>query len=174
MKPPQPTHYLLCGIPFSGKSTLGRLLADKLGMVHVNLDDVKRDMGYGDVSDDDVPDEVWDSIFKETDLRTLKALKKGVSVAHETAWVTKEWRNRSRKLAGDAGFGTKVIWIQTPLELVLERQARNKITKERYDTQDQEFQGYVDEFEGPTTDEEVLIYDGVEPMADWIERNFKA
>lgn len=169
----KPIQYLLCGIPFSGKSTLGRLLADKLEMIHVNLDDVKRDMGYQDVNDDDVPDEAWPIIIAKADQIALASLRQGKSVAHETAWVTKEWRERARALASNEGFETKIIWIQTPPEIIEQRRASNRKSKERYDTNEDEFQGYVEEFEPPGVDEHVLIYDGVEPMADWIERIFR-
>jgi predicted ATPase len=35
--PSKPTLYILCGLPFSGKTTLARALADRCGFVHTEV-----------------------------------------------------------------------------------------------------------------------------------------
>lgn len=167
-----PTQYLLCGIPFSGKTTLGQALHDKLGFVHINLDAIKKEKGYGDTCDDDVPDTVWTEIFREADSRMLAGLKEGKSVAHETAWVTRAWRDRARDIATEAGFPTKIIFLDIPKEVALSRQSANRTKQTRYDTPDTEFQDYVTEFERPTPDEDIIIYDGIQDLSAWISHNF--
>lgn len=169
----KPTQYILCGIPFSGKTTLGRELAKRLDFVHINLDEIKAVKGYGDVSDDDVPDGAWKKIFDEADKRLIRALKSGKNVANETAWVTREWRDRARKIATKAGLPTKVIYIKIPEEIARKRWQENRAVKKRYDTKDKEFDDYVKDFEEPTAEENLIFYDPKIPIDEWIKQNFK-
>jgi predicted kinase len=168
------TQYILCGIPFSGKSTLGKELAKRLGFVHINLDQLKKEKGYGKVSDDDVPDNVWKIIFQEADKKLIDTLKSGKNVANETAWVTRKWRDRARKVAADAGFASKIIWLTIDEVIVRNRWQQNRKKTNRYDTFDKEFNDYVNDFEPPTRDEDIIIYDQTIPVDEWIKKNFSS
>lgn len=168
----KPTQYLLCGIPFSGKTTLGKELAKKLGFIHINLDEIKKEKGYGEVSDDDVSDKVWKEIFNEADKKLIKALKLGKDVANETAWVARKWRDRARRVAQKAGFSTKIIYLKTPLEIAKKRWEENRLQKKRYDTTDKEFADYIKDFEEPTQNENLIIYDQTVSIKDWIKQHF--
>jgi len=104
----KPIQYLLVGFPYSGKTTLAKELEKKLGFARINIDELKFAKGYTNVGDDEVPDQVWDEIFKEADQLIIKYLSEEKSLANEYAWVTREWRDRARKVAKDAGFDTKL------------------------------------------------------------------
>ncbi|MCC6932132.1 MAG: ATP-binding protein [Deltaproteobacteria bacterium] len=164
-----PTHYILCGLPFSGKTYLGKLLQDKLAFVHVSLDEQKALAGYENVSDDDVPDEVWTNIFNNTDFLAVSALKQGQTVVHETAFVTKKWRDRAKAVAFTAGFQSKIIFLDIALVTIRARYEENEIRAWRYKTPKNVFEAYIQEFEAPSNEEDVIIYDGQPPLEDWIE-----
>lgn len=166
--------YLLCGLPFSGKTTLGKKLQEKLGFVHINLDKIKAEKSYGKISDDDVPDKVWESIFMEANKKLTEALKSNKNVANETAWVTREWRDKSRKVAADTGFTTKIIFLDIPERICRQRWQENKKTQSRYDTYEAEFESYVRDFEKPTNDEDVFLYDGKISLDEWINNNLSS
>jgi len=85
----KPTHYLLVGLPYSGKSTLAQELVKLGNFVHVNIDQLKWDRGYTEVGDDDVPDRVWNEIFAEADDLLVSHLQAGRNVANEYAWITR-------------------------------------------------------------------------------------
>ena len=68
----KPIQYLLVGFPYSGKSTLARKLNKRFGFTHINLDQLKWDLGYSEVGDDDVPDEAWQKIFASADALLVK------------------------------------------------------------------------------------------------------
>ncbi len=169
----KPTQYLLVGFPYSGKTTLAKELESKLGFARINIDDLKFTKGYRDVGDDDVPDEVWEEIFKEADRLIVKYLSKGKNIANEYAWITREWRDRARKVAKDHGFETKVILIDIPIEEIKKRWEKNKETKERFHWPGEEFKGYLKDFERPSEDENILVYDQTIPVEEWIEKNLK-
>src|SRR3989344_900717 len=121
----KPIQYLLVGLPYSGKTTLARELERQLGFAHINIDQLKFDRGYNDVGDDDVPDKVWEEIFNHADKLILTYLNQGKNIANEYAWITKEWRDRARKVAKDAGFETKVIYINLPEDVIRKRREEN-------------------------------------------------
>lgn len=167
----KPIQYLLVGLPFSGKTTLANVLVKRLGFKSVNIDKIKKELGYDATDDDHVPDSIWDKIFKEIDKRVIKYLKDGNSVLTETAWVTKEWRDKARKSPLKEGFPTKVIYVTISTEVARQRLYRNRQIKERFDLPDKIFEESVRDFEIPTEDEDVIIYDQSIPLDKWIKDN---
>ena len=167
----KPIQYLLVGFPYAGKSTLANELKNQLGFAVINIDRMKFEKGYREVGDDEVPDKVWDQIFKEADELIVKYLKEGKNLANEYAWITKDWRDRARKVARDAGFETKIIYVNTPLEVVKARWRKNQKTKHRFDWPENEFRNYINDFEKLTEDEEFIIYDQKQTVEDWIKVN---
>ncbi|MBI3576762.1 ATP-binding protein [Candidatus Gottesmanbacteria bacterium] len=172
MQTNKPLHYLLCGLPFSGKTTVAYALEKQLGFVRLNIDDVKFAHGFEGVSDDNVPEEAWEKIFAEMDRRLVEYLKQGKSVTNETVWVWKSWRDKPRKVAQEAGFTTKVLFIDVPEQAARERLLVNRKTKKRFDVSDKIFEEAVRDFERPTQDEDVLVYDQTISVDEWIKRTF--
>lgn len=164
----KPVQYLLVGFPYSGKTTLAKELQKRLGFAHINIDQLKFDRGYTDIGDDDVPDLVWNEIFTEADKLIVKHLSEGKSVANEYAWITRSWRDRARKVAKDAGFETKVIYIKLPKKVIWERWIENDKTKARFHWPKGEFERSFRDFEEPTPDENIIIYDQKILIVDWI------
>lgn len=169
----KPTNFVLVGFPYAGKSTMARGLKEQKGFAHINIDQLKWDKGFTEVGDDDVPDKVWDEIFNEADNLLVKHLKEGKHVANEYAWITREWRNRTRKVAADAGFPTKLIYIDIPPEVIKQRWADNIQKKDHFHWPEEEFQRVFTEFEKPAPDEDMLVYDQSTPLEEWLEKNIK-
>lgn len=169
----KPIQYLLVGFPYSGKTTLANKLVDKLGFSHINIDQLKFDRGYKDVGDDDVPDKVWEEIFDEADRLIVKYLSEGKNIANEYAWITRSWRDRARKVASDTGFETKVIYLKLPQGVIRRRWLENSKTKIRFHWPEKEFEKYLQEFEEPTEDEKIILYDQLTNIENWIEKNLK-
>lgn len=168
----KPIQYLLVGLPYSGKTTLAKKLVKRLGFSHINIDQLKFDRVYADTGDDDVPDTVWNEIFREADTLIVKYLKEGKNVANEYAWITKNWRDRARKVARDAGFETKVIYLKLPLDVIRQRWFENSKTTSRFHWPEEEFERYIKEFEEPTLDEGIILYDELVDLDQWIKNNF--
>lgn len=167
----RPVQYIPVGYPFSGKTSLSRELERRLGFSRVNIDEIKSEFGYENKSDDYVPDKVWQSIFDEIERKVSRYLKEGKSVINETAWITKEWRDKARKIASDLGFETKIIYIKVSLEVARSRWIKNKTTKERFDITRKVFEDAIREFEPPAEYENFVIYDQTMPLQEWINKN---
>ena len=159
----------MVGYPFSGKTVLAQELAKRLGYTRLSIDEVKFDFGFKDISDDDVPDDAWGKIFKELDRRIVANLKSGRTILNEYAWLTKSWRDRARNLATDLGIETKVIFVDTPVEVVRERWLQNKLTNERFDITESVFDEAIKDFEKPEHDENVIIYHTSMDVDNWIK-----
>lgn len=165
--------FLLVGLPFSGKTTLAREIENRLGFTRVNVDEIKQEFGYGDITDDKVSDEEWKRIFEELDNRIEKVLKSDKTILNEYAWITKEWRNRARNIASKLGIKTYVIFLDTPPEVVTQRWIENKKTHERFDVSEIDFNECLRDFEKPTEDENVIIYKNKENLDTWIKNNIE-
>lgn len=166
-----PINYLLVGLPYSGKSTMAKYLEDNLGFSHINIDQLKWNRGYTNVGDDDVPDQVWDEIFLEADRILVDLLHSGKNVANEYAWITLDWRERTKKVATEAGFETIIIYIDISKEEVMKRWKDNLIKKDHFHWPEDEFKKILNDFEQPTNDEKVLRYDQSIPLEDWVKQN---
>lgn len=168
----KPIHYLLVGYPFAGKTTVAKELEKQLGFKRLSIDEVKFELGFEGVSDDDVPDEAWDKIFTELDKRIVENLKAGKTIVNEYAWLTKEWRNRARKLATELGIETKLLFVNTPEQIARERWQQNRKNNSRFDVPDSVFEEAIKLFEKPTKDENIIVYDQSMNLDAWIEKNF--
>jgi len=174
VKPTKQIQYLLVGLPYSGKTTMANYLKNKYGFAHINIDQLKKEAGYGDVGDDDVPDVVWDKIFIAADNLIVKYLSQGKNLANEYAWVTREWRDRAKKVAKDIGFETKIIYLTIDLKEIKKRWLKNSKTKERFHWPKNEFKNYIHDFEKPTEDEHVIEYDQTVSIDKWVQENISS
>lgn len=164
--------YILVGLPFSGKTTLSTAISNTYGIPRVNIDDVKFEMGFTDVSDNDITHEQWKIIFDETDRRVVEYLTNGTSVLHETSW-TKRWkRDRARKLATDVGIDSIVLFVKVSEDVARKRWLKNREAQQRFDLPEDVFEEAVRDFEVPVEDENVLIYDQSTSIEDWIHKEF--
>jgi predicted kinase len=80
-----PTNYLLCGVCYSGKTTLVGKLRERFKFPHVNLDALKAGRGYRGVGDGAVPKPVWREIFREADALLQREFAGGRSLINESA-----------------------------------------------------------------------------------------
>jgi len=60
--------YILCGLPFAGKTTLARAMARRLGFVSIALDDVNSERGVG-LSGEAIPQAEWAKSYAEAHRR---------------------------------------------------------------------------------------------------------
>lgn len=167
----KPIQYLLVGFPYSGKTTLAKALERELRFARINIDDLKFEAGYTDVGDDDVPNETWIKIFKKADYLITKYLLEGKSLANEYAWITREWRDRARDIAKKAGFDTKLIYIKVSEDEIRKRWKENIKTKNRFHWPEKEFESYIKDFEVPTNNENLIVFDYSQSIEEWIKSN---
>lgn len=162
----KPCLYILCGLPFAGKTTLARAL-ERSGISRVAIDDINTERGIWDDETGMSPEE-WTNTYNEAYRRIGLLLSQGKSAIDDSVNYTKGLRDRLRAIAGTYHARTTVIYVDTPVAEVQRRWRANRRTAARADVRDSDFAEVLEHFEPPTEDEHVLRYDGSVPVEDWI------
>jgi predicted kinase len=165
--------YILCGLPFSGKTTLANELVSRLGVSRVAIDDINGERGVWDDETGLSPEE-WTNTYQEAYRRINLLLKQGKSVVDDSVNYARELRDRLRAIAERHGAATTVIYVDVPLAEARRRWLENRQTARRADVRDSDFANVVEHFEVPTEDENVLLYDGTISAAAWIDQIFSS
>jgi predicted kinase len=150
--------YIMVGAGFAGKSTLAKAIADQLGIVLVSQD------AHYFTHKDELPSwsddtrQGWEKLLVMVRENIRRSLAAGHSVVFDNTNLTRRERDELRKLADEAGARAVVVFLDTPAAVLDERQARNKITKERHDVE----QHYLDDakakLEIPASNESVYVF----------------
>src|SRR6266542_309656 len=125
----QTTVYILCGLPFSGKTTLARALAKQRGFIHMDVDALARQLG--EQPGEGISDERWGQIFREAHLQLTNLLLTGHSVIFDAVNYRRVGRDRLRSIAEQAGSSAYVILVATPFAEVARRRIENFPTQQR-------------------------------------------
>lgn len=163
-----PAVYILCGIPFAGKSTFAHILAMQRGWTHVEVDAIAQSLI--DPSDSDVTEEQWTEAFTTSYEQIAASLARGQSVVHDATNYGRTARDRVRAIAHQFGSSAHVIYIAVPIEEADRRRIANQAQPQRHQVSDTDFLEVVSSLEPPTADESVLVFDGTLDVATWIER----
>lgn len=134
------TLYVTCGIPASGKSTLSKNLANKLGIVRFSLDE----MGY----------------IRQHKLipHIVSALQEGKSVVADSLYTKEKWRTELLQAVKSIGCRCVLLRISTPLDECIHRNAERENALPNF-----VIENIYNSFEPPTLDEgwdEIIYYKG--------------
>jgi len=113
------TLYVLIGLPASGKTTWARRNFKSLHAVIVCSDDIRRDFQADgrDTMDTDL-------VFVEMEQRARSWLQAGQSVMLDATHFSRTYRRYAVRLASETGAHRVAIWLDLPLSVCLERNAR--------------------------------------------------
>src|SRR5687768_7878376 len=98
MKADRPRLFILCGLPFTGKSTLARNLAARIGAEHVEIDQINTERGVG-LDDAVIGVADWDVTYTVSFQLVERHLVAGHSVIYDATNYTREQRERLRAIA---------------------------------------------------------------------------
>jgi predicted kinase len=163
------TLYIMCGLGFSGKSTLAKKISE-----YKNAALVSQNAIYFEKEKELDPtlssDEEWKLIWNIAIERIVKNLKEGRSVVYDSTNTRREHRDRFRKIASENGARTIVIFLKTPDEVLLARQMKNKETKERHDVKQEYLDQARAEMEIPQSDENVFVFTPETDLVEWLQK----
>jgi len=157
----------MCGVPFSGKSTLADMLSVQCGWTHVHVDSIKRELIGPD--DGDITEEQWLRVFAESHVRVADSLKHGQTVVHDATNFTRVVRDQIRAIACELGLSAHVIYVDVPVEEANRRRIENPDLSLRHHVSEAVFMEVKSEMEPPAEDESVIIFDGSLDVTTWIE-----
>ncbi len=167
-----PTLFILCGLPFAGKTVLARRLNERYDFPVVCIDEIKLAHGFPWVEDSPITASDWERIFAESYDRTRELLRQGQSVVYDCANLQRESREKLRVLAAAERCPSRTIFVAAPLDVVRERWRRNRVAGERFDLPEALFESALAAFEPPDADEGALVYGGIPELDAWIGHHF--
>lgn len=162
------TVYLLCGLPFAGKTTLARAMADRFKLVHLETDAIVRERGLDEGAA--ISRGAWVATYREAERRLADHLADGRSVVYDATNFRRPMRDRLRRVAAERGARAILILVTPSLSEIEARRARNRSLPSRPDVAAASFAEVRDGFQLPGEDEGVIRYDPAEPIARWLDR----
>lgn len=149
---------ILCGIPFSGKTTLAKALVSIKGYTRIDLDEVKFKMLGSQVTNDKINQSGWDRIYQDMYRQIKQALMDGKTVVHDTGNFTKYERDLVKKIADDLGITSVTIYVDIPVREAKKRLLSNRTSNIRFDVSDADFESAVKEMEPPSLPENYIVF----------------
>lgn len=171
---PAPRLFATCGLPFSGKSTLSRAIADRLGCPLVVLDDINAQRGLD--GGQGVPPAEWDRTSHLALDMIADHMRAGAGVILVDDTVCFRFlRDRYRAVARVHGYAVRFIHVDTPLETIRARMRANEETQARGGLTPEVFESCVNSFQGLGADESSIRFAPEEhDLETWIEEQFPA
>jgi predicted kinase len=141
--------YILCGLPFSGKTTLAKSFALKNNFQYMSFDELWMELERNDPQFPTDKTEGWSYVRKSVQKRIEKYLKTGLSVVYDDTNVKAEHRKEWIDLAHDVQSKPVIVFANTSQELINDRRNINLKTQERHDVQEKNWTNAIEQFEVP-------------------------
>jgi predicted kinase len=165
------TLIVICGLSFSGKSTLANAITCKLGYEEIDVDHVGAKLYKRHITDDRLKDLDWDRVYDEADRQIAARLKSGATVVDASRNFTKQERDRAQQVAKRSNAQFVTIFVDTPVEIARQRRLSNEASQSRRDITDEQFEEIVQVMQPPTEDERALVFRHDDEIESWINEN---
>jgi predicted kinase len=162
--------FLLCGLAFSGKTTLARAIAERLSLAYVGLDEINAERGV-QPGGAGLPGKEWERSHAVAESRLASAFASGRGAVLDDTGCFRWLRDRYRGLAARFGFDTIVVFVDAPLDLIRARIATNLREGTRTGIKEVVFSRHVAEFEPPQPDERAVRFTPSDEIGSWIAAN---
>lgn len=162
--------FLLCGLAFSGKTTLARAIAERLSLAYVSLDEINSERGVP-TGGEGLPVKEWEHSRAVAESRLTSAFASGRGAVLDDTGCFRWLRDGYRELAARFGFDTIVVFVDAPLDLIRARIAANLRQGTRAGITETVFSRHVAEFEPPRPDERTVRFTPSDEIGSWIAAN---
>jgi predicted kinase len=160
--------YIMCGLAFSGKSTLAKKIAEEKRALLVSQDQFwferEEEMNLDLDSDDD-----WEKILRLSRAEVRRLLAEENSVVYDDISLKYSDRELLRNLANEYGAEAILVYLDTPREIQLERRRKNLETKKRHDIPDHILEWGDGQLEIPQETERPVVFRPDSDVASWLK-----
>lgn len=160
---------VLCGLPFSGKSTLGRALAERLGAIHVEVDRLHADVADA-LEGRRIERQEWIAAYQAAYREVEAALSDGRVVVFDAVSYRRVQRDRVRRIANRFGVPMTIVYLDVDPDQARARLEANRRAPLRVNVPDVDFEEVASGMQPPMDDEPHIRYRPDEPIFDWIDR----
>lgn len=149
------TLVLMCGLSFSGKSTLATQLSQALPAHLISLDLLNEERGLD--GGQGISLEEWSMTNRIAHERAGALLDQGHHVVVDDTGSPRFIRDEWRATADRAGAAFGLLWVQITPELQRERVLANRESQERNDVTDAVLREHGESFEPPTEEDAITV-----------------
>jgi predicted kinase len=147
-----PKLYLMCGLPFSGKTYAGRKIADIIEGKFLSYDEI-----WKELFDQTGKDTSWEELTAIIQGRIQDYLLQGENVVYDTLNDTVGNRNQLRDIAQSCGAPTFIVYMDTPMEIISARQKENEQSNQRHTVLEEKFKEAKERFEKPANERNIIV-----------------
>jgi predicted kinase len=158
----------MCGLAFSGKTTLAREITEFAGATYIGLDDINRERGLPH-GGEGIPVEEWERTHGLAVERVEHLMRERATIVVDDTSNHRFLRERFRRLAGANGYALALVFVDTPLDVIRRRMDANAEDGHRAAIRDDVFDEHIRTFERPGPDENAILFTPGQPVANWLE-----
>src|SRR3954451_11269019 len=162
-----PTLYILCGLPFAGKTSLGRAIAAHTGGGGVSFDELYDAHGEELARTRD-SQAVWQAVRDLAGEQIAELLRRGISVVYDNTNFRVAHRDALRVIAQEAGGRATVVNVNTPLAAITARRQADARTRGREDITDTDLTYVLAQWEAPLPGENVVEFRPESHLPSWL------
>lgn len=151
------TLFILCGLPYAGKSYVADAVRNQTDVVYVSIDTIFSNRGFDWTLNNLPTSDAWQQIFDESYEDVREALRHGKNVLYDSTNHTLASRNKLREVASSVGAHAIVLHIASPVETVWRRWEENRENPTRSTVSKELVQQTIDMFEEPTERENAIV-----------------
>jgi predicted kinase len=156
----------LCGLAFSGKSTVARRVAAELGHALISYDAINATRGFD--GGKAIADIEWEKTSMMAAAQARATLAAGRGVVIDDTFSHRFLRERFRKVADAAGVPFMLLFVDTPLAVIEARIADNARMGTRAHIAPEVFAHHRDRFQFPDTDETPVRLSSEADLDRWL------
>lgn len=146
----------MCGLAFSGKSTVARAIAQSIGAELISLDDINDERGLW--GGHGIPVEEWQRTHEVARTRVRSALAGERHVVLDDTSNHRLLRDAYRELALACDARFALVFVSTPCEDIRRRRAEASATGDRRPVDEAVFAEHAASFVKPEPDEAALVH----------------
>lgn len=151
------TLWILCGLPYSGKTYIGKKILKQISCAYVSIDNILEELNYNWNLNKLPDDEGWKKVFDISYKKIKEGLGKSLNVLYDSTNHTKASRDKLREIAKSVSADVRVIYIDVPAKLAIERWEENKKQKNRFVLDENLLHQTIEAMEIPTIDEKAIV-----------------
>lgn len=157
----------MCGLAFSGKSTLARAIVEFTGAAYVGLDDINSERGVAS-GGEGLPVEEWERTHRLGVERVEGIMRERGAILFDDTSNLRFLRDRFRKVAKQHGYELVLVYVDTPLDEIRRRMQENARLKRRAPVLAHVFDEHVRTFEPPAEDEGAVVFTADQRVDQWL------
>ncbi len=156
----------MCGLPFSGKTTLSKQIAKHTNSRRISFDELWLELEKNLQNKNHL---TWDLVVSEAKKRIADYLERGSSVVYDDTNAKKEHRDALSDIAKDHQSHSQIVYLDVPKEVIFKRREQNLSSHSRHDVEDENFNSVLNQFEEPSHIENVIVFKPDDEVEKWLE-----